>query len=525
MQAYQDFTKSPLNITDEILGGRLCQGLGDSTALLCDNQSLSYHQLNALTNRYGNAFKAHGVGPGDRVLLVLDDSPDMVAAYLAAMRIGAVAVALNVRAAPKDLLYVIRDTECRALLIEDQFLSLYQAIAEQIELDPTLVVMGEAPSGYRDLQSFLSGHSDTLPTATTAPEDMAYWIYSSGTTGTPKAAVHRHRDIQIAHRHLSDHLGVGPGSRVFTTSKLFFAFALGHSLLGTLRCGATVILHRGWPEAADIAATVAQYHPDVVLSVPTMYRNLLRTEVARQPAFAGVRHYVSAGEKLPESLLQQWQEATGQPILEGIGTSETVFLFIANTPQAVRPGSCGRQVPWAEVQLMDEEGVAITEPNTVGVLWVRMPSVFACYWNQPNQTEHALSGAWYCTGDMFSCDSEGWWYHHGRADDMLKISGQWVSPAEIEECALGVPGVQEAAVVGIENADGLIRAALFVVPDTDSDSLVDAVGERLQRHLSIYKCPRVVRCIEEVPRTATGKVQRYKLRELLAKEDALEAHQ
>lgn len=512
------FSSGAMNAVDELIGPALSKGLAQQTALIGDEKSLTYGELDLLVNRYAHALRTAGVVRENRVLFMLNDSPDFVAAYLGAMHIGAVSVALNVRSAPKDLLFVIEDSNCVMLVIDAAYLPTYLQIADQIKRPLKVVVDGDYEGNFPTLDCFIETGFKRSPALKVSPDDMAFWVYTSGTTGTPKAAVHLHHDVIIADLHMRENLGVKPGDRIFSTSKMFFAYALGHSLLGGLRSCATIILTRAWPDAAEIAAVVNRHQPDLVFSVPTLYRNLLRDGVADTAPFKSVRVYVSAGEKLPVNLFEQWQLATGHPILEGIGTSETLFLYVANSIKEFHPGSCGKPVPWAEVRLMDESEQAISTTDTPGQLWVRMPSVADRYWNRQDQSRKSFNGHWYKTGDMFRVDANGWWYHLGRGDEMLKISGQWVSPAEIESCALTVTGVEAAAVIGYSNEDSLVRSALFVVPrqrGVDADKLTDQVRQVLIQTLSIYKCPRIIRLVDEMPCTASGKMQKYKLRELL----------
>ncbi len=508
------FPAGRMNAGEELLGPSLAAGRGAQPALIAGARVLTYAELAVHVDRCSGALRAAGVRAGERVLLVMDDSPDLVALYLGAMKIGAVAVAFSIRATPEDLLYVVEDSGCRVLVIDAAFAGLWARMAADVAEAPRVVVRGGGEDG---LEAFLAGHGAPIDWAPMAPDDMAFWLYTSGTTGRPKGVVHCHHDVLIADRHLRENLGLVPGERVFTTSKLFFAFALGHSLFGGLRGGATVILYEGWPDAGAILAEIARTRPHLVFSVPALYRNLLAAGAAGEPACARVRHYVSAGEKLPQVLFEQWQAATGRPILEGIGTSETVCLFLANTPDAVRPGSAGRPLPWAQVRLWSGDAGPIETPDTPGTLWVRIDSLFDRYWRQQARTRACFRDGWYCTGDMFSFDADGYWHHHGRADDMLKVSGQWVSPAEIEECVLGVGRIVEAAVVGAPDADGLVRTALFVVAadGTDEQVLEADIRARMEARLAVYKRPRRVRFVDAIPRTATGKIQRYRLRELL----------
>lgn len=508
-----------MNAADEIIGRALGRGLGEQTAMLCRERSTSYRELDAATNRNGHAQRANGVGRGDRILILMDDSPELAAAYLGALRIGAVAVALNVRLAPRDLLYVIQDSACKLLYVDAEFLHLYEQIVGELAAPPQVVVRGgEASAPALTLERFLTDQPETLESVQVDPEEMAFWVYSSGTTGRPKAVVHGHRSVLNSDQMEREYFGVQPGDRVYNTSKLFFAWSLGHSLLGALRCCATVIVAPGWPDPENVLATVDRHRPTILFSTPVMYRNLLREGAANSAGMRGVRHFVSAGEKLPENIAQQWADNFGVPICEGIGASETISLFLSSHPDAHRIGSCGKRVPWAEVRLIDESGEEITTPDTPGVIAIRTDSQLVGYWNLPDTTAKALRSGWYYPGDMFSFDADGFWYHCGRADDMLKISGQWVSPSEIESCAATVPGVGEAIVVAEPNEDGLTRLALFVVPKDEwvnPRKLEEELTTTLRNTLSIYKCPRTIRFLEELPRTATGKVQKYRLREFL----------
>jgi benzoate-CoA ligase len=502
-----------------VLGPPLARGLGDERALICDGRTITYDELNRLASRFGNACLAAGLERGDRVLMVVLDKPELVYAYLGTMKAGGVAVAFNVRAAAKDLAYVIRDSGCRLLLIDEMFLPVLEEARALLDALPRVVVTNAEVPGFETLEGFMAEASDDLAPAPTRSDEMAFWVYTSGTTGAPKGAVHRHGAVPTADRMMGEVLRVGPGDRLFCSSKLFFAFSLGHCLFASLRLGATTILYEGWPSPEAIGEIVERHHPTVVFSVPTFYRNLLRDGTAASEAFRSVRHYLSAGEKLPAELFERWRTMTGRPILEAIGATETVFLFLANRPADPCPGACGRPTPGTDVSLRDEDGTEIKEPGVPGVLWVRMGSLATGYWHLEDKTHEAFVNGWYRTGDMFALDAEGYYHHQGRADDMLKISGQWVSPAEIEEHVLRQEGVYDAAVVGVPNSDGLIRLSLFVVPadpGADRPALAEGIQEALKASLSIYKCPRRVFFLDDLPRTATGKVQRFHLRQLAA---------
>ena len=501
-----------VNSSDEILGPALTNGRGGDIAILFGDQAITFEQLDAEVNRFSNALGPF-LGRGDRALLLLKDSPDFVAAFLGIMRIAAVAVPISTRLTAEDLAFVMTDSGAKALIIDDDFLPQYRRAIEINGRRPALVaVRGGEIEGACRLEDVLAGATSDRPPVTTAAGDAAYWLYSSGTTGRPKGAIHVHGNMLTGDRFL-EAFGFGPGQRVFSSSKLFFAYALGHVLIGGLRSGSTIILFDGWPDGETIARVVERYQPTIMASVPAFYRSLLRDGLAERPCFKRVHHYISAGEALPESLYTRWLEATGVPIVEGIGATETIWLMVGGTPMSHMPGATGRPFPYCEAKLLDLDDRPVTAPDEPGVLWVRMNSLCRGYWQQPQKTAAAFRDGWYRTGDVFVIDRDGWWHHQGRADDLLKISGQWVSPTEIEECAVTVPGVAEAIVVGAQDDDGLVRLTLFLVaPAEDPNELYRKVQDKLLGTLSKYKCPRRIVLMEAIPRTATGKARRFQLR-------------
>lgn len=507
----QDNHAIALNAADEILEPTLARGGGD-IAILFGDRRITFGELDAQANRFSNALAPH-LAFQDRALLLLKDSPDFVAAYLGIMRMGAVSVALSTRSSAHDLAFAIGDSGAKVLLIDDEFLPLYrQAIGLTRNRPPLVVVRGAADRDMPTVAELVADASSKKPSAATLSTDMAFWLYTSGTTGTPKAAVHCHGDVIVGDSYLKS-FGYGPGERIFSSSKLFFAFALGHVLIGGLRTGSTIILYDGWPDGEAIAASVARYQPTIMLSVPAVFRTLLRDGYADHPGFKAVRCYLSAGEPLPETVYHRWRDATGAPIVEGIGATETIFMMIGGTPRDHKPGATGRPFSYVDVKLLDSEEHPVTAPGSPGTLWVRMNSLCRGYWQQPDKTEAAFRDGWFRTGDVFVIDRDGWWFYQGRADDLLKISGQWVSPGEIEECATSVPGVADAIVVGAQDEDGLVRLNMFLVaPEGGDEHLKQQVQDTLLRTLSRFKCPRQIVFVDAIPRTATGKARRFKLR-------------
>ena len=478
-----------MNAADVVLAA----GADEAPALITETETVRYGALRRFVGRAGNGLAAAGVRPGERVVLVLDDRPLLVAAYLGAIRIGAVPVAVNTRWSEDEIGFAIEDTGARLALVEPHYGAARHAAGGRA------LIATDGPFDDRP---------DTLKAWDAEPDDPALMIYTSGSTGRPKAAVHRHRAVRIAARTMAEVFGLGAKDRVLITSKMFFAYALGHGLLGALKLGAAVVLDTRWPKPAEVAELAARTGTTAFYSVPTFYRALLDVNPAAE-GLGTVRRYVSAGERLPPGLFARWREATGAAIADGIGTSETLFMFLANPPEAPRPGSAGVPAPGAEVRLETDDG---DNNGETGVLWVRLESLAQGYWRRPAETARAFRDGWFRTGDLFRRDEDGFWHHQGRADDLIRVAGQWLDPGEVEDCALATGACAEAALVGVPDADGLNRVVLFVAGATDANS-AERIADNLARRLAPYKRPAEIRIVAALPRTATGKVQRYVLRD------------
>ncbi len=511
-----------INAADVLLGPGLALTGHTAPAIIAGNRKIGYPELDALACQAGGALLALGVGFQDRVLLVVEDRPEFFVAYLGALKIGAVPIAINLRISADELGYMIADSACKLLVADRDYLAICSRAMEDMTASPPLIVadgISEKFPGLQSLTDLMANQPGHMTSRPMKPDDMALWMYTSGTTGQPKAVVHVQKSIPTLARYLGSIYGVGPGDRIFCSSKLFSAFSLGHVLLGGLQLGASVILHTGWPSANAIADVVELYRPSVMFSVPVLYRNILSEDLAGSAGFRAVRHYISAGEQLPVGIFRQWQAVTGLPILEGIGASETVVMFIGTRPDDFRAGSTGKPLPGTDVRLVDDDGNPIAGPGIPGVLWVRCDSLASGYWRQDEKIRSAFVDGWYYTGDVFILDQDGYYYFQGRSDDMLKISGQWVSPGEIEDCVLGNPDVAEAAVVGVQNAEGFTRLALCLIAadgKADTNALQRELTDTMSAKLSIYKCPRRFIFLTEMPHTASGKLQRFKLRQIAA---------
>jgi len=510
----REFTKT-LNAAEEILRCATESDPGGAVAICFKDEEITYSALAERVNRIGNGLKSMGFGRGDRVLIIMHDSPDLVCAYLAVMKIGAIVVALNVRSSEADLRFALADTGCRCLIADEALLPMCELVLNQFDRPPTLIAARSSSVHYPTLAEFLTVESSELDAASLSADDMAFWVYTSGTTGTPRAAVHQQHNVLTSGKYLAEYLDVRHGDRIFASSKLFFAYALNACLFGALSVGATIVLHDAWCTPEAVADLLKKYKPTVFFSVPVFYRNLLCADIDRHDTFKSVRVCVSAGERLPVSISRRWRAETGLSITEGYGTSECLNMVLSNRADDSREGAAGKICSWVNAELREmNSGRVIVEAGETGVLWVATPSLCAGYWKQQSLSADAFRDGWFCTGDFFTFDSDGYFYYQGRADDMLKISGQWVSPAEIEEAAQ-MPEVAEAVAVGRSDDDGITRLALFVVPRdpwSDYEQLACHIRDRLRAKLAGYKCPRNIYFLKSFPVNSNGKVQRHLLR-------------
>jgi benzoate-CoA ligase len=490
----------------------------DHPALMSAGESLSYGALAARVAQFAGALRDGGVGTGDRVGLLMLDTPDLIAMHLAAMAAGAVAVAMSSRAGADELAQILAIVRPAVMTVDAEFAEV--AATAVAAASPATRLMHRD----RELAAWKTRPAAALVPASRAPDDPAFWVMTSGTTGQPKAVEHHHRNVGICADYYEQVLGCARGDRLFATSRFHFAYAIGN-MFAALRMGATNILLERWATAPSVAATVERFKPTVLLSVPAVYHRLLDEGLPRLPPFRALRHFVSAGERLPPQIWNAWEAAGGHPILDGLGCSELVYMVIGNTPERRRPGSSGQAMPGVELRIVGEDGAPVAEADRSGRLQVRMPSVCAGYrsagdsFDQPAQRpeEHFGRGGWFATGDEYVRDADGFYHHRGRTGDMLRVSGIWISPAEIEDALAGIPAIAETAAVLGQSEIGLAEIALMVVPAPGADgaSAVAAARERLAQALPPYKQPRRFETVPDLPRTATGKIQRHKLREQL----------
>lgn len=488
----------------------LAAGLEHHTALECGERKLGYGELRDAVSRAAGAWQRLGLLEDQRVLVFAPDGIAWVVAYLGAIAAGGVAVGLNSRLFEQELGIVLAESGARFVWCEAEALPLLTRLCSGLtDPPPEFVVGGGADSDW----AHRLAQAAPRDAAERRPEDMALWIYTSGTTGRPKAVVHAQRAVDGCAAFAQHVLRVSPADRLYATSKLFFAYPLANSLFAGLKLGATVILDGEWPTAQRAAEICERHRPSVLFCVPTLYNKIVQGGLMQKVKASGVRQYVSAGESLPAAVRQALEESSGVPVLSGFGTSETMclMLYAADADGILRPA------PMAEIR--DDPATAGKADGMPRRLWIRHPSVALGYWRLPAQTQTDFAAGWFSPGDMFvpQGDEHSAWGFSGRTDDMLKISGQWVSTIAVDQALLAACGdsVQELGSVAARNAQGLAEIAIFVVPAEGR-----AEEARLQLSAGIealpgFKRPRRIRFVDSLPRTATGKLQRNKLAGLL----------
>ncbi len=504
------------NAAADLIGRNLAAGRADKAAFIDDRGTITYGALARQVDRAANTLRRLGIEPEQRILLCLLDTIDFPIAFLGAIKAGIVPVPVNTMLTAADYQFMLADSRAKALIVSD---ALYDRIAPVLPRLPDLrhVVIsgGEGVSGRLHFTTLLAEAEDEAEAARTRRDDACFWLYSSGSTGTPKGAVHLQSHLILTAEHYAKPvLGIAESDVVYSAAKLFFAYGLGNSLTFPMAVGATTLLLAERPTPAVVSRLLAQRRPTIFYGVPTLYAALLASPDLPQRAAVALRRCVSAGEALPEDIGRRWSERFGVEILDGLGSTEMLHIFVSNRPGAVRYGTSGVPAPGYAVKLMDDDGEP-TPVGEIGELHVSGPTSAAMYWNNRERSRGTFLGPWTRSGDKYVRDADGYYTYCGRTDDMLKVGGIWVSPFEVEAALMTHESVLEAAVVGHEDDSRLTkpRAVVVLRPGAaPSDALAAELQQHVKSKLAPYKYPRWIEFTAELPKTATGKIQRFKLR-------------
>ncbi|HET7364065.1 MAG TPA: benzoate-CoA ligase family protein [Burkholderiales bacterium] len=500
---------APYNAAVDLIGRNLAAGRAAKLAFIDDSETISYAQLAERVDRAANALRSLGIRREERIAIAMHDSCDWPPLFLGAIKAGIVPVAMNTLLTPADYEYQLGDSRARAAFVSAPLLENFQRIKPNCPELEHLVVQG-------DMRNLMAKAAPNAQAAPTVRDDMCFWLYSSGSTGAPKGTVHLHSHLAAtADLYAIPVLGIRESDIVFSAAKLFFAYGLGNALTFPLAVGATTVLMAERPTPDAVFKRLVEKRPTIFYGVPTLYAALLASPAFPQREQIALRVCTSAGEALPANLGSRWTERTGTEILDGIGSTEMLHIFISNRPGEVRYGTTGKPVPGYDVRLIDDHGSVITKPGELGELQISGPTSAIMYWNQRDKTKNTFQGPWTRSGDKYSFDADGYYTYGGRSDDMLKVSGIYVSPVEVEAALVTHDAVLEAAVVGAQDEQQLVKPKAFVVLKpgrTADESLKSALQQHVKQRLAPYKYPRWIEFIAELPKTATGKIQRFKLR-------------
>jgi len=503
------------NFAADVLQSNLDAGRANKPAYIDARGTHTYGQLADRVARFGTALRGLGIKREERVLIALLDTIDWPTAFLGCLKAGIVAVPVNTLLTEDDYLFMLADSRAKCLVVSEALFSRFEKLIEQSPDLEHVIVSGDSPHGYRLFEDLIGADEPEPYMAPTTCDDIAFWLYTSGSTGKPKGAVHVHASLKLtADLYGTPVAGLKESDVCYSVAKLFFAYGLGNAMTFPLTVGATTVLNADRPTPDGIAALLRKHPITVFFAVPTFYAAFLASPNAPQKTEVKIRRCISAGEALPEEIARRWKDRFGVEISDGLGTTEMLHIYLTNAPGATKYGTTGKAVPGYEIKLIGEDGQPVKK-GEMGELYVRGPTSAIMYWNNREKSRSTFQGDWTRSGDKYIEDADGYYICCGRQDDMLKVSGMYVSPFEVEAALSSHPDVLEAAVVGWNDEQKLIKPKAFVVlksPEKANDALMRALQEHVKQKLAPYKYPRWIEFRKDLPKTATGKIQRFKLR-------------
>ena len=503
------------NAAQDLLGRNINNGRANKTAVIDSKGCYTYAEIDGQARQFANLLNELGIHAEQRIILCLHDTVVFPICFLGAILAGVVPVPVNTRLAEKDYQFILTDSRARMLVLTpDLLINFDPHLKSHLNLDHVFVV-GGAPGRHKTLDGAMSKLATRFDAVATKADDICFWLYTSGTTGMPKGAVHLHSHLKdTAELYAIPVLEIGSDDVVYSAAKLFFAYGLGNGLTFPFAVGATTVLLEGPPTPSAVVAILTEYQPTIFYGVPTLFAMLLATDELPKREATNLRLCISAGEALPGDLLERWQTHMGCEILDGLGSTEMLHIFLSNRQGDVRPNCSGLAVPGYELRIVDDYGDEVPV-GELGNLHVCGPTSAIMYWNQREKSRDTFQGRWTVTGDKYRIDEEGYFIYGGRTDDMLKVGGIYVSPFEVEGALIAHEAILEAAVVGHPDSDKLVKPKAFVVLKAGykpTENLVDQLKSFVRDTLAEFKYPRWIEFVDELPKTATGKIQRFKLR-------------
>jgi 4-hydroxybenzoate-CoA ligase len=515
--------RRPYNAVSDFVDANVARGLGDKIAFTDSERSLTYAQLQARSCRFASALKALGLREENRLVLVMHDTVDYPVAFWGAIRAGIIPIPINTLLTAEQYAYLLADSRAAAAVVVLPLAPALLSLRHRLPHLRTVIAVGGGAAAQAELREALAfedvlAQGEPTPfTALTMSDDVAFWMYTSGSTGDPKAVKHVHTSLMAVARLMGQGvIGIGADDVAFSAAKLSFSYGLGNAVAFPLSVGASAVLLSERPTPQAVLATLRRHRPTIFYAVPSLYAALLaQPDIGPGAGSDRLRLCISAGEALPAHLGERWRDVVGVDVLDGIGSTEMLQTFLSNRPGDVRYGSTGKPVPGYEVKIVDESGQELP-PGEIGELMVRGPSAGEGYWNQRAKSRRTFAGEWTCTGDKYLRDADGYYYYCGRTDDMFKVNGMWVSPFEVEAALVSHDAVLEAAVIGKEDGDGLVKPKAFVVLKNGyaaDERLFEMLRAHVKERAGAWKYPRWIAVRDDLPRTATGKIQRFKLRD------------